>query len=65
MKVTLDTEHNLAYIDLVDNPGMIIRTIQTVDGRINLDFNAAGELVGIELLDGHQLPAELKKECTS
>ena len=54
-KITYDTVANAAYIYL-QSPGtpvakMVACDPVDVDGMINIDFDAAGRLVGIEVLD--------------
>jgi uncharacterized protein YuzE len=66
MRVSYDEESDLAYVTLVDLPeGM--RTaghsvaIESEDerGKIVLDFNLDGHLVGVEVFNArHQLPPE-------
>ena len=66
MKTTYDRSVNAAYILLDDNIyfGRVKNSypcdINKVGGMINLDFDADGRLVGIEVLDArHLLPKEL------
>jgi len=63
MKITYDSVADAAYIRLIDDikPGGVARTYpcdpMRVNGIINLDFDADGRLVGIEVLDaGKKLP---------
>jgi uncharacterized protein YuzE len=57
MKITYDNSANAAYIYLADEipPGGVAKTYccdpGEVKGMINLDFDADGRLVGIEILD--------------
>ena len=57
MKITYDAAVDAAYIRLIDDikPGGVARTYSCdpmqVDGMINLDFDADGRLVGVEVLD--------------
>lgn len=52
--VEADTEHGLGYIycnaDDVHADGSVVRTVE-VGELAHLDFNAKGELVGVEILD--------------
>jgi uncharacterized protein YuzE len=52
MRVTYDPDARAAYIYLTGSmqPGEAKRTISATD-QINLDFDAEGRLIGIELLD--------------
>lgn len=52
MRVTYDSEACAAYVYLVGSmkPGEAKRTL-SVTPDINLDFDAEGRLIGIELLD--------------
>lgn len=57
MKITYDVEADAAYIQLANNvaPGDSVTQVrvpenENVAGEINLDFNASGELLGIEVL---------------
>ena len=56
MKVTYDHEANAAYVYIVDEieDGGVAQTYccdpQEIDGMINLDFDSAGRLLGIELI---------------
>lgn len=66
MRIEYDSEADAAYIQLVDDisPGGVHRTVgcdpSEVGGMINLDFDAVGRLLGIEVLDASKmLPAEL------
>jgi uncharacterized protein YuzE len=64
MKITYDASANAAYIYLVDDirPGGVAVT-KPIDENINLDFNAAGQLVGIEVLNASKnLPANVLGE---
>lgn len=64
MRVTVNHEADAAYFYLVDEPGEVASTYlcdaDEVGGMINLDFNSAGQLIGIEVLDASRmLPASL------
>jgi uncharacterized protein YuzE len=61
--VYYDTEADAAHIALRGGigPGETARTVQACDGRINLDFNSAGQLIGVELLDMDLLHPDLAK----
>jgi uncharacterized protein YuzE len=49
--VFCDILANVAHIELAGS-GEIVRSVRACDdGRILLDFNAKGQLIGIELLD--------------
>jgi uncharacterized protein YuzE len=70
MRVTYDSEVDAAYIYLVDliPPGAAKKTYTCdateVNGMINLDFDASGRLLGIEVLDAREkLPPELLDEA--
>lgn len=64
MKVTYDKNADAAYIYLKDiPPGGVKKTYSCdpseIDGMINLDFDAEGVLVGIEVLDASKkIPKE-------
>jgi uncharacterized protein YuzE len=60
MRVTHDPSVHAAYIYLTDAiaPGGVKKTISTERG-INLDFDADGHLIGIELLGADLLHPEL------
>lgn len=66
MKVTYDRTIDAAYISLT-REGYEIRVAKTypcdpieVEGQINLDFDAHGKLIGIEVLDAsRKLPPDL------
>ncbi len=57
MRVTYDADVDAAYIYLAAEipAGGVARTVpvdpREIDGMINLDFDAEGRLVGIEVLD--------------
>lgn len=57
MRVTYDADADAAYIYLVAEipAGGVVRTVpvdpREINGMINLDFDADGLLVGIEVLD--------------
>ncbi|MDM8085124.1 DUF2283 domain-containing protein [Cellulomonas cellasea] len=57
MRVTFDASVDAAYIYLVDEitAGGVARTVpvdpREIDGMINLDFDAEGRLLGIEVLE--------------
>ncbi len=66
MRITYDRSVDAAYIYLQDviAPGAVKRTYpcepSQVNGAIHLDFDAAGRLIGIEVLDAsRKLPMEL------
>jgi uncharacterized protein YuzE len=70
MKVTHDRSTDAAYVCLADTigKGEVASTYLCdpleVGGHINLDFDAAGVLVGIEVLNAsHKLPAEVLKRA--
>jgi uncharacterized protein YuzE len=70
MKITLDRRADAVYILLASSfdDADVVKTYLCdpieVDGQINLDFDVAGHLVGIEILDAsHKLPPELLKEA--
>jgi YD repeat-containing protein len=72
MKLTYDDTVDAAYIYLEDDikPVGVAKTYscdpQEVGGQINLDFDAAGRLVGIEVLDARKkLPSKLIVELTT
>ena len=64
MKVTYDPSSDAAYIYLVDEiaVGGVARTYpcdpREVSGQINLDFDADGRLLGIEVLDASKKLSE-------
>jgi uncharacterized protein YuzE len=69
MRVTHDRSTDAAYIYLAASigRGSVASTYacdpSEVDGQIHLDFDAAGVLVGIEVLDAsHKLPPEVLSE---
>lgn len=47
-----DTEANASYIKLHQKPGNPIRNTEETDAKVIVDYNANGELVGIEILWG-------------
>ncbi|WP_061964036.1 DUF2283 domain-containing protein [Demequina aurantiaca] len=57
MKISYDADVDAAYIYLASeiDSGSVSRTVpvdpQEIDGMINLDFDAEGLLVGIEVLE--------------
>ena len=66
MKITYDPTVDAAYIYLVEEIGFggVASTVPVgptvIEGVINLDFDAEGRLLGIEVLDAAaKLPAEL------
>ncbi|MEJ7765935.1 MAG: DUF2283 domain-containing protein [Acidimicrobiales bacterium] len=66
MRIEYDSEADAAYIQVVDeiSPGGVHRTVgcdpSEVGGMINLDFDADGRLLGIEVLDASKLlPADV------
>lgn len=65
MAVFYDTEADAAHIALRGGigPGETARTVQACEGLVNLDFNAAGQLIGIELLDLDMLHPDLAKHA--
>lgn len=65
MKITYDVSIDAAYIYLVDyiKPSEVAKTTP-VDASINLDFDAEGKLVGIEVLNASKkLPVEVLKKA--
>jgi len=68
MKMTLDRKADAAYIRLAQiGSGSVEWTYPCdpleVKGQINLDFDAEGRLVGIEVLDASKkLPVELLRK---
>jgi len=65
MVVYYDTAADAAHIALRGGigPGETVRTVQACDDKVNLDFNAAGQLIGIELLDLDMLHPDLAKHA--
>ena len=68
MRITYDRDVDAAYIYLVPSiaPGGVKNTYpcnpSEVKGTINLDFDASGRLIGIEVLDAsRKLPLNLLK----
>ena len=61
MRVTYDAEANAAYIQLPDEikPGEVARTYpcdpSAAGGMINLNFDAGGVLIGIEIIGARRL----------
>ncbi len=54
MRVTYDPATGAAYLYLVDRikPGEAKRQEVVLDGRLVLDFDEGGKLLGIEILEG-------------
>ena len=65
MAIFYDTEADAAHIALLGGigPGETARTVPACDGQVVLDFNAAGHLIGIELLDLDMLHPDLAKDA--
>jgi uncharacterized protein YuzE len=67
MNITYDKEANAAYISLsTDLKSEVVKTYpcdpSEVGGMINLDFDADGRLVGIEVIDADKkLPIDVLK----
>lgn len=66
MKVTFDSKGDVAYIQIADHipPGSVAKTYPCdpveAGGMINLDFDAEGRLLGIEVLGAaSRLPREV------
>jgi uncharacterized protein YuzE len=57
MRVTYDPATGAAYLYLVDRigPGEARRQEVVLDGRMVLDFDEGGKLLGIEILEGDVL----------
>jgi uncharacterized protein YuzE len=69
MRITYDASADAAYLQLVDEIGAggVARTYlcdpRETGGMINLDFDSAGRLIGIEILDASRfLPPEVISE---
>lgn len=69
MNIKYDPLADAAYIQLVEEigPGGVAKTYlcdpAEVGGMINLDFDSAGRLIGVEVLDASKLmPVELLSE---
>ena len=65
MHITYDPQADAAYITLGDTPipaGEVARTVHSIQapngGEIALDFDAAGHLLGIEVLTASRTLAE-------
>jgi uncharacterized protein YuzE len=64
VKLTVDRDVDAAYISLVESIGVggVKKTYscdpREVNGMINLDFDAEGRLIGIEVLDASRLLPE-------
>ncbi len=63
--ISIDREHGLVYLHLCVRGQKVLRTLQP-GGDVLLDLNAAGEIVGIELLNRpsewiEQLSNELRR----
>lgn len=70
MKVTFDPKADAVYISLVDEMPKVAWTYPcdpvAVHGMINLDFDPAGRLVGIEVLDASKkLPSSILSSATT
>jgi uncharacterized protein YuzE len=72
MRVTYDPSVDAAYMQLVDEiaAGGVAHTYpcdpREVGGTINLDFDAAGRLVGVEVLDASKLlPPEVLESAAT
>ena len=65
MTVYYDTEADAAHIALKGGigPDETARTVQACDGKVNLDFDAAGHLIGVELLDLYMLHPDLARDA--
>ena len=65
MTIYYDTQADAAQIAFLGGigPGETARTVQACGGKINLDFNAAGQLIGVELLDLDMLHPDLAKDA--
>ena len=65
MAVYYDTEADAAHIALRGGigPGETVRNVQACDGKVVLDFNAAGQLIGIKLLDLDMLHPDLARDA--
>ena len=65
MAVYYDTEADAAHIALRGGigPGETVCNVQACDGKVVLDFNAAGQLIGIELLDLDMLHPDLARNA--
>lgn len=65
MTVYYDTEADAAHIALLGGigPGETKKTVSACGGLVNLDFNAAGQLIGVELLDLDMLHPDLAKDA--
>ena len=65
MKLTYDEESNAAYLHLGEETLRPIKTVAVPDidpWMVNLDFDAAGRLLGIEVLEAREvLPTEFLK----
>ena len=72
MKITLDKSVDAAYIYFENSTartwGIVKKTVtvnpQEVNGMINLDFDANGKLIGVEIMDASiKLPEELLNQA--
>ena len=65
MAVFYDIQADAAHIALLGGigPGETAATVQACGGKVNLDFNAAGQLIGVELLDLDMLHPDLAKDA--
>ena len=70
MRVTYDASIDAAYIYLADEiePGAVRQTFpcepEKVRGSVNLDFDAAGRLLGLEILNASVvLPGEVLRKA--
>jgi len=65
VKLTYDEESNAAYLHLGEETLRPIKTVAVPDidpWMVNLDFDAAGRLLGIEVLEAREvLPTEFLK----
>lgn len=66
MFVVYDADADAAYIHLADSlAAPVARTVAAIDD-VNLDFDAAGVLVGVEVLGASvRLPEEVLREASS
>lgn len=68
MRITYDTENNIAYIYLQDHEEQVAETIQ-IGEEINIDLNSDGTVHGIELMNpreqlGKRFLVEADKEVS-
>lgn len=63
VNITYDRAKKNLYVYLGSTDRQPAKTVPILPGRLQLDFDATGKLIGVDFLDPSLVPPELKAEA--